>query len=145
MDTRIEAQTDIARNRRWPVADGEIFVNVTGPLGLAGPVLVHLAGALHFGAGRAPERPFDPFINRHHDDTPWGLHLAELLGGQPSVVLSVPLPETDRAKTAFIDIDGKNLCVSLGATTKRARAALRAVIIEALDDIVTPADERGAS
>lgn len=139
MDTRIEAQTDIARDRRWPLADGKVFVNVTGPLGANGPVIVHLQAAIGFDT-QYPEA-----------DTPgvdldrWGHHLVELLGGSVSVVLSVPLPKTDRATTAFIDIDGGTTCISLGATTRRARAELRRVIIEALDALVTPADERTPS
>lgn len=140
MDTRIEAQTDIARNRRWKVADGEIFVNVTGPLGLAGPVLMYLDVPLA-QLGTLPCHTIR-MIGQHDM---WGRRLADLLGGYPSVVMSVPLADTDRSRTPFIDIDGAQVCVALGATTKRTRAMLRALIIGALDAITTPADERTPS
>lgn len=139
--TTIEGHDDIHRNRRWKVADGEVFCDVTGPLGLAGPVLVHLEAPL--AQISAAARPI-AYGRSFGEALSWGQHLAELLGGHPSVVMSVPYADTDRAATPFIDIDGAKVCVALGATTKRSRAALRAFIIGALDAITTPADERGA-
>jgi hypothetical protein len=141
----ISVEIEITRDIRWRVADGEIFANITGLPGWAGPVIAHLSAVLDFGDKPTPTRPFDPFVERREAPFAWGRHLSELLGDKVIVVLSAPLPRTDRSVTAFVDIDGAKVNVSLGATTKRARAALRAVIIEAIDGMVCPADEHHVS